>query len=698
MDHLRASGIGDALIVERGYESVLGKTRLREAGFAEYQQRYPGLLLPVWSPGGENGLYQYRPDNPRMDKQQKAFKYETPARAGLRLDVPPRCRPALGDPSVPLYITEGIKKGDAGATHGLCVVTLLGVWGFRGRNDMGGIGWMADWQFIATNDERIVNIVFDSDVMVKRSVRAALDLLTEILRRKGAHVRHVFLPNGPNGEKIGLDDFLLEHPVSELEHHTVTPTFAPERKAPRIMQKLAPGEDRHLSDVGNAHRLVARHGAALRFCHAWGKWLVFTGARWETDPRGQVVLWAKDTVRAMYREAAQAGDEEQARALAEWAMSSESASRIRAMLELAQSEVPITPDELDRDPWLLNVANGTLDLRDGALRPHRCEDYLTKLAPVAYDPAARCRTWARFLARIMAGRRPLIRFLQRSVGYCLSGDVSEQVLFFLFGVGANGKSTFLNALLGVLGDYAKQGAPGLLTAKSVDAHPTEIADLAGVRLVSTVEVAEGREMAEALVKQITGGDPVKARRMREDFWTFLPSHKIWLAANHKPVIRGTDHAIWRRIRLIPFEVVIDAADRDSHLGEKLRGEYAGILAWAARGCLAWQRDGLGAPPAVLAATDAYRAQMDVLAGFLAERCLVQRNARVAKGTFYTEYKAWCDANGEKYETQRTLSGRMVERGFGEVRATGGLRLWLGVGLLDDKSGDQAAEMGSDDAF
>ncbi|MGH7378091.1 MAG: DNA primase family protein, partial [Candidatus Methylomirabilales bacterium] len=273
---------------------------------------------------------------------------------------------------------------------------------------------------------------------------------------------------------------------------------------------------------------------------------------------------AKETVGSMYLEAAAQPDQDLRAALAAHAMKCESDSRIRAMLSLAESEpgVPVEPGAFDADPWLFNCLSGTLDLRTGELRPHRREDLLTKLAPVDYDPGAKAPTWTAFLDHIMAGNREVIEYLQRAVGHALTGDVREQVLQFLHGTGANGKTTFLNAILDAVGDYGKQAAPELLTIKYGTEHPTGLADLRGCRFVASIEVEEGKRLAEVLVKQLTGGDRLKARFMRENFFEFTPTHKIFLAVNHKPVIRGTDHAIWRRIRLVPFTVTIPDAEQD----------------------------------------------------------------------------------------------------------------------------------------
>ncbi|MCZ6625864.1 MAG: phage/plasmid primase, P4 family, partial [Deltaproteobacteria bacterium] len=352
----------------------------------------------------------------------------------------------------------------------------------------------------------------------------------------------------------------------------------------------------NLTDFGNAERLIRLYGEDMRFCSQLG-WLAWDDRRWAKDKTGQIERWAKATVRSIYNEAAHCEDEALRKALASHAKSSEAERKIKAAISLAKSEpgIPLRAKDLDRDSWLLNVMNGTLDLRTGGLRPHRQEDLITKLAPGHYDPTATCPTWDSFLDRIFDGNKGIITFLQRAVGYGLTGDVSEQVLFLLYGTGANGKSTFLNAIREALGEYAKQAAPDLLVAKRGVSHPTEIADIVGCRFLTSIEVEDGRRLAEALVKQITGGDPIKGRFMNKDFFEFMPTHKIFMAVNHKPVIRGTDSAIWRRIRLVPFTVTFPEDEQDKKLPEKLKAELPGIFNWTVQGCLAWQREGLGIP-------------------------------------------------------------------------------------------------------
>lgn len=449
-----------------------------------------------------------------------------------------------------------------------------------------------------------------------------------------------------------------------------------------------------LTDLGNAERLVARHGDDLHFVHAWDTWLVWDGSRWPIDDTGEIERRAKATVRGMYAEAEAISDQGERGALAAHAIRSESEGRIKALIALAESEptIPVAPAALDADPWLFNCANGTLDLRRGVLLPYDRAHLLTKMAPVTYDPTAGCTTWDTFLRRIMAGDEQKIGYLQRAVGYGLTGLTVEQVLFILYGVGANGKTTFVEAIKALLGPYAASTDPATFLATATDRIRNDLARLAGVRFVPAVEADEGRRFAEALVKQITGGDTITARFLHKEFFEFTPAFKVFLATNHKPVVRGTDHAIWRRIRLIPFTVSIPPAEQDRYLLDKLRRELSGILNWAVQGCLAWQREGLGTPDVVSKATADYRAEMDALAGFLADRCAVGEAFSEVAGALYGAYRSWCDANGEHPLNQTRFGTQLADRGFpahrdGARRYRRGLRLCDGVtghdGVLEE---------------
>jgi putative DNA primase/helicase len=394
---------------------------------------------------------------------------------------------------------------------------------------------------------------------------------------------------------------------------------------------------------------------------------------------------AKETVRALLDEAGAMPEGDERRAFLKHAWRSEAEARLKAMIALAQSEpgIPVSPEALDADPYLLCCANGTLDLRTGSLRPHRREDLLTRLAPVPFDPEAKAPRWEAFLRRVQADDAATIGYLQRAAGYSLTGLTGEETLFFLHGSGRNGKSRFLGALRHVLGEYGTTTRPETVMAREHGGIPNDIAALAGTRLVVTTEVEDGTRLAESLIKQLTGGDAISARFLHAEYFEFTPVFKLWLAANHRPRIQGTDTAIWERIHVIPFTVTIPAEERDKHLAEKLKGEAAGILRWMVEGCLAWQREGLAPPETVRAATSSYRADMDVLAGFLEERCRKDEGASVPSAQLYAAYQQWCEDNGERAWTQRTLGIKLRERGLVSAHTPGGrTRIWCGLALRE----------------
>jgi putative DNA primase/helicase len=438
----------------------------------------------------------------------------------------------------------------------------------------------------------------------------------------------------------------------------------------------------NLTDLGNARRLVHRHGRNLRYCWLWRKWLVWDGKRWVKDDTGEVYRLAKETVSSIYQEAAAAPNDEARKELGKHATRSEAGARIKEMVDLARSDVPVMPDELDASPDLLNTESGTIDLRTGELREHRREDLITKIAPTTYRPDAAAPTWEAFLKRVLPGE-DLRAFVQRAVGYSATGDTSEQCMFINHGGGANGKSTFQEAIAAALGDYAMRAPTEMLLAKRSDGVPNDVARLKGARFVSASETEEGRRLAESRIKDLTGQDTITARFMKAEWFDFAPTHKLWLSTNHKPEIRGTDAAIWRRIRLVPWAVTIPPAEQDKKLPIALRHELAGILAWVVRGCLQWRREGLQAPDEVRKATGEYRAEMDVLAGFLVECCELDTGHWEYAKDLYECYKRWCDENGERPEPQRKFGGRLGERGFQRDRGgSRGAGIWRGVRLTE----------------
>jgi len=483
-----------------------------------------------------------------------------------------------------------------------------------------------------------------------------------------------------------------------------------------------PGKDKiHLTDMGNARRFALQHAGKVLYTQAWG-WLVWDGKRWSKDETGAVYRLARQTVKSLYRdaedqiekdkrlvkaieEAVEREDREaeakaieeraKAREIAEamlgWAKKSQGKARIDAMVSLAQSEPEMVArtSDFDNDPWLLNVQNGVLDLRTGELKPHDPGFKITKLAGASYFPDAKCPTWLNFLEKIFRGDQSLIAFLQRAAGYSLTGSTREQALFFLFGTGANGKSTFNGALQDMLGDYAMKSRAETLMVKRFDSIPEEIAQLVGVRFMLASELVEGQRLNESLVKDLTGGDKLRARLLHRNSFEFYPEAKCWLYGNHKPVIRGTDNGIWRRVNLIPFEVTIPEGERDPKLPEKLRQELDGILTWCVQGCLKWQETGLQPPEKVQAATAEFRVEQDILAAFLDECCIINSLATVTAGALYEAYDKWSKSSGLVPKSKIAFSRQMEERGFttkgpdGKPRRDGaGRAYYTGIGLVD----------------
>jgi P4 family phage/plasmid primase-like protien len=697
------SAIADEVIATRGYRSLAHPDDLQDLGFSKAQARTaPVLAIPLWDVHGHQTGWQIRPDSPRQGKDGKVFKYETPKGGRVSLDVHPSMQPLLGDPGVPLWITEGVKKGDALTSHGACAIALMGgVWGFRGTNEHKGKVILPAWEHVALNG-RLVYVAYDSDITTKPHVEAALKALWRFLRDRQALPARVHWPEEFQQQKWGIDDFFahghtLADALAMIPPIGPLPTTSHPRRngtapAPTAQpwqngdaggvggdQDKEPHWPLPFSDTYNARAMVGEYGQDLHYCWPWRKWLVWTGTHWHGDDAGAVRQKAKQTIKRLAR-LAEDLDDAAAQALMTHIKKSLSTAAIKAMIEGAQDEpgIPVLPDALDVDPWLLCCSNGTLDLRTGILRQHDRADLLTRRISVAHDNAARCPTWEAFLDRIMAGNQNLITFLQRAIGYALTGVIREHVLLILWGTGRNGKSTFLNTLRALLGPYAMKASSELLMVSNNDRHPTERADLCGKRFVSAIETEQGRKLAEVFVKEATGGDPIRVRRMREDFWEFQPTHKVLLATNHKPIITGTDTAIWERIRLVPFSITIPPGKRDATLPEKLEQEFPGILNWALQGCRAWQEQGLGVPDEVQQATAGYRTEMDVLGQFIDECCLKGPKYQAKATDLYNLYKTWCDQQGVGYAVQRTWGMWLTERGFERYTNNGTWYRGLGI--------------------
>ncbi len=439
-----------------------------------------------------------------------------------------------------------------------------------------------------------------------------------------------------------------------------------------------------LTDTGNAERLVKKYQDILRYCWDNNQWLIWTGKVWEWDTGGRLNVLAKQTARAIYIEAAEAGSRDDAEKIAKHAHQSEGQARLLAMVSLAQSEpgIPIKIAGLNCNPWLLNCQNGTINLRTGNLQPHNPADLITLQVPVEYQANAEYPNWNSFLATATAGDISLQTYLQKAIGYSLTGNTGSQVIFLIYGLGSNGKSTFCNTIRMLLDGYAARlDAEDLMLADRHNRGQAKegLADIQGKRFVIGSELQDGRQLNTSLVKDISGQDSIKARRLYAHEVEFTPECKLWLYGNHKPQVRDTTVSIWRRIKLIPFSATIADTERiDNYMETYLLPELPGILAWAVEGCLLWQKEGLKDTDAVKSATASYRADEDALGEFLTDCCILEAGATIAKRELKELYEKWLTDNKADGLNQKNFKARILEKGIIETRASGGARLWKGI--------------------
>jgi putative DNA primase/helicase len=452
-----------------------------------------------------------------------------------------------------------------------------------------------------------------------------------------------------------------------------------EHEKQRLFKELPPE-----NDAGNARLFIDRFGDDLHFIPAFDSWLVWSGIRWKRDEDGEIQRLAVKLSQLMLADAAQIADHNQRAATAERSIRLGNLAKINSMLEIAKCDkrVVVPHSKLDANAWLLGVENGVIDLQAGIFRRGAKEDFITKMAGCPYAAQAEAPRWLQFLREIFPDDAQLIAYVQKLVGYTLTGSTREQMFPFLHGDGANGKTTFIETLTALAGDYGQRASQALLVACDNGREPmNEIARLRGARLVVGSETREGDRLAENRIKDMTGGDTLTGRFLYREAFDFIPTLKLWMFGNHRPQIRGTDHGIWRRVRLIPFNVQIADNKRDGSLQSKLREELPGILNWAIRGCLLWQREGLASPYRVTAATGQYREDEDVLGDFLTEETETDNKHRVYHAELYDRYTSWCSQNGVRHPMQsRTLSKRLRERGCYQHERTGtGIR-WAGIQL------------------
>lgn len=669
--------IAEAVWQERGTFTYEDALTLQALGLPAFPA--PGMVIPIHPPAGfkpgEWPIYAIRPDRPADPKR----KYSWPAGVPMRLDAPLRCHADLGNPAKPLDITEGWFKADALVSAGRCSVGLLGTSAFGWKPEP-GLRILSDWKAIELNG-RQVNIWFDSDARRKPAVALARVQLTRMLQLHGARVKWGVLPDAPDGSKQGVDDWLA----------------APGHSGAKLDSLLQDPEDplmtAQLTDVGNAERFALVNSGLAIYIQGVG-WLAWNGGYWKQDADLLVDRLARNTMRELLHLATNLPHSQERDALLDHARRSESRQRLEAMVHLARVDLLAETDELDRDLWLLNCPNGTIDLRSGALRPHDPADLITRQCPVDFDPEAPCPTWEAFLLAAMGGDAEMVAYLQQMVGIFLTGDVSEKFLPILWGPPDTGKTTFTNTLRALFGPYAQTMSEATISnpkwgASGGEATP-DVARLLGTRLAVVSETSAKMQLNAARAKAWTGRNRLTARKLYKEPFDFNPTHKLLIETNNKPGLPEGDEALFNRLHLIPFQVPVPKAEQDSALETKLQVELSGILTWAVRGCLVWQQKGrLEQPKPVAEATKDYRAENDHVQAFLSARCVEGSKENTGVPRLYAAYALWAAENVDGQPLGKQVFNRQLEgRGF---RRDQQKRNWQGLELAPEPESESGPE-------
>jgi P4 family phage/plasmid primase-like protien len=693
-DHARA----------RGYRSVDTKVRLGQIGIAKAGRRIPGLLMPLLGVDGKPWGWQYRPDNPRRNGQDHVIKYETPVGQHNKIDVPPGVAEQLTDPSVPLWITEGVKKADAGALAGLCIVDILGVWGWRGTNGAGGKVALPDFHDIALNGRRVI-LAFDSDVMTKPQVRAALNEFSGWLKIKGAKVEYCCLPDASAG-KTGLDDYLADRHTADDLWHLVrwVPTEVPMPATNTIMgtsvtttgitstsDATQAGETR-LEDAYLAEIIANR---ALRGRYVWVSglgWMRYHGGVWKRVPDDHVAERVRlDLIKQHEREAKQGASVSRLKELSAIL----AAGRIRGLAGLCRGILLIDAAEFDAHPDLLNAANGVVDLRTGQLLPHDPELYLTKITKVPYMPGATSPDWDTALEALPPD---VTDWMQIRIGQAATGyPTPDDILPVSQGGGANGKTTFFGAIQRALGDHAVVVPERVLMANPSD-HPTELMTLRGARLALIEETPETRHLSVKRLKDTVGQPVMTARYIRQDNVTWECTHSLFVTTNYRPRVDEVDHGTWRRLALVRFPYTFtESVDTSTNLmarpsmpglRERLRtggqDQHEAVLEWIVQGACRWYaRDRLLPPPprGVQDDTAGWRAEADVIFCYIKDRIIFEPGLHVLATELYEDFGEWLRERGHKPWTDSTFFSRFGEHVLAQAGHAHKQRIRFGQGGL-----------------
>jgi putative DNA primase/helicase len=666
-------GITDDLLVQGQIERVTDAEAREKFGITgSATEDMSGIVYPYFSPeSGWRSSARVRRDYPPMDSEGKPIKKYVAAWGDTRRAYyPPGAKELLADASVPIVLVEAEKSVLAFIAWAkregrrLLVLGMGGCYGWRTRkrkrNEKGKLvdahEELFDLNYCA---HREIFILLDANVAENGDVQRAEKALIAALHRRDAKVRRCRLPkiegvNGPDDFIGGATDEAMAKVLDSAR--TVARRGQPNGQCPageRREQPMGDGDPPPIETLPEgsesyfAHRFTAAEKDDLRYTAAWHQWHGWAGYRWQEDSTLNVFTRVRKLLEAEVPQCFLTPA--QMRAVC-------SAKTVAGVEHLLRYDARHTArvEQWDADLRLLGTVNGTVDLITGELREPRRADYITRATAVS--PEGGCPLWLSFLRRVTENNEELMAFLQRMAGYCLTGLISEEAFFFLYGTGANGKGTFVDTLSGIMSDYARNSPIETFLESRTDRHPTELAYLCGARLVTVTETKDGRRWDESKLKAMTGGDPITARFMHGNFFQYKPQFKLLISGNYRPGLKNVDEAIRRRLHLVPFTVTIPEAERDQQLKEKLRAEWPGILAWAIAGCLEWQRIGLASPEAVREATTEYLEAEDALGRWIEECCWMNDPSVFTKSAaLFASWKGWAEANGEQVGTQKRFS-------------------------------------------
>lgn len=634
-----------------------------------------GIVFPYLHPLGHHiCTRRLRRDHPDIENGKVKAKYLYAIGDRSHIYFPPDCNGQLTDASVRLFIVEAEKSVLSLISAGAFAIGLGGCWGWRGRigktEDASGArvdeeGPLPDLDHINWLGREVI-IAFDSNTATNAVVQAARRQLAKELSTRGAEVRVLDVPAEPGIN--GPDDY--------IGAHTAAAFFA-------LLDKATPtdGQSWPYTEVGDAECFAHYSGSVVRYDHAQGRWLLTSDTGiWIPDPTELLRGFTITMMRQRQKIAAQIADPDAKKRAFKWSVDGESSRRISNTLREARALPPISDsgENWDRNNWLLGTQNGLVDLQTGIFRKALPEDRVTMRVRAIYDADALCPLWDQTISEVFGGQEDLINYVWRALGYSMSGDCREECFFVNWGDGGNGKGTVMNTIAWVLNEYADNLPFSSLEATDRNGIPTDIAKLVGKRFVTASESSgETIHLNEARIKALTGQDPITARFLHRNFFTFQPVAKFWIASNNKPTVKDESEGFWRRVHLIPFTQSFVGRE-DKTLKQRLRDEAQGILAWLVRGCLAWQAEGLNPPDAVVAATKVYRQENDPLVAFFADRCVM--TGQVQASVLYGHYKRWAEQCGMKPKEYLSLTvfGRHMRKNF-EVEDDRHVT-YLGIGL------------------